>query len=692
MALVSKKKEGSTNSVLRINPYDIPEFVLDLVGKICTAKDNNIEIGNFRKKIRDYYYPVNPDDQEPQNSLFSFIEYHRENLKDLDFHYHLMGYINSIVRQLCMHENTKHTQVVVAGGFSSGKSSFLNRLTNSVDLLPTGVEPVSVIKTYLYCSKNIEQIRVRGVNQKNTVVDLSKDVLQAIQHASKSKVYLASVLNELFVDIPSQNLDGLAFIDTPGYNNSDAKNECNGTTDRETAEKSLKNANVLFWLVDCEKGTTVNEDLEMIRKVPDNCKVLIIFNKADKKGEKESENIVKNNASVIFENIKKERVIDIIAFSSLDNRIYYSYEGNTSLDDIMNQVRQVGNGFSELESSLKNIRQLFDDEIENAEELKKKIEDELKTEIDKCKESYNALTEIKDKLAKAKDDSRTVICDNFDEALTVAYKLYECSSNEINNCISLLDDLDKYMDSKLTDSGNLPYICEKSADKNSSCVNAHNAAVEQYNSLFESMTDDYRNSIADQIDNNLDFVEKIVTDDYSDDEEEKEKSKENIKYLKDLASSFSKYCDELLSVLNDAIESYKKNYKSIATVSDDSDSQSPDIFKSIDTGVYNTFIRCFTNGVDINVCNADGYNPMTYAVASGNNDMVRFMLDHDADPNIKDKRGYNAFHTAVENQFRDICTLLLSYDSDLKTTVTEAGEDVNALVQKHTFDKWVANL
>ena len=72
MALVSKKKEGSTNSVLRINPYDIPEFVLDLVGKICTAKDNNIEIGNFSKKIRDYYYPVNPDDQEPQNSLFSF--------------------------------------------------------------------------------------------------------------------------------------------------------------------------------------------------------------------------------------------------------------------------------------------------------------------------------------------------------------------------------------------------------------------------------------------------------------------------------------------------------------------------------------------------------------------------------------------------------------------------------------------
>lgn len=665
MALVSKKKEGSTNSVLRINPYDIPEFVLDLVGKICTAKDNNIEIGNFRKKIRDYYYPVNPDDQKPQNSLFSFIEDHRKKLKDLDFHYHLMGYINSIGRQLCMHENTKHTQVVVAGGFSSGKSSFLNRLTNSVDLLPTGVEPVSVIKTYLYCSKNIEQIRVRGVNQKNTVVDLSKDVLQAIQHASKSKVYLASVLNELFVDIPSQNLDGLAFIDTPGYNNSDAKNECNGTTDRETAEKSLKNANVLFWLVDCEKGTTVNEDLEMIHEVPGNCKVLIIFNKADKKGEKESENIVKNNASVIFENIEKERVIDIIAFSSLDNRIYYSYEGNTSLDDIMNQVRQVGNGFSELESSLKNVRQLFDDEIENAEELKKNTEEKHNKKVDEANDKFKDFSDYKTFLRNIRESSRYFMCDSYTHIWTDVNLLYDNLKKRI-----LLDTFSDIF--------------------NNSC----RGSLEIEDLVDPKSWEDYRSDrekTAKNIDIICDRLEENY-DNWSILEKEKKDLKKSFKDWKDLASSFSKYRDELLSVLNDAIESYKKNYKSIAIVSVDSDSQSPDIFKSIDTGVYNTFIRCFTNGVDINVCNADGYNPMTYAVASGNNDMVRFMLDHDADPNIKDKRGYNAFHTAVENQFRDICTLLLSYDSDLKTTVTEAGEDMNALVQKHTFDKWVANL
>jgi ankyrin repeat protein len=79
------------------------------------------------------------------------------------------------------------------------------------------------------------------------------------------------------------------------------------------------------------------------------------------------------------------------------------------------------------------------------------------------------------------------------------------------------------------------------------------------------------------------------------------------------------------------------------------------------------------------------------AIQIGNNMMVQFMLDHDADPAIKDRRGYNAFHTAVENQYRDICKILLDADPDLIDTKTASGETVEELANKHTFTKWIKN-
>jgi len=89
------------------------------------------------------------------------------------------------------------------------------------------------------------------------------------------------------------------------------------------------------------------------------------------------------------------------------------------------------------------------------------------------------------------------------------------------------------------------------------------------------------------------------------------------------------------------------------------------------------------------LCNAEGYNPMTFAVKTGNSQMVKFMLDHNADPNIKDNRGYNAFHTAVENQYRNICELLLNEDPDLVDTETTKGESAEDIMEKNTFNKWL---
>ena len=64
------------------------------------------------------------------------------------------------------------------------------------NLLPTGTQPISVVKTYLYCNAKKKKVTVEGVNLKNVLVELPTNVLQAIQHANSSNVHLASVLEK----------------------------------------------------------------------------------------------------------------------------------------------------------------------------------------------------------------------------------------------------------------------------------------------------------------------------------------------------------------------------------------------------------------------------------------------------------------------------------------------------------------
>ena len=135
------------------------------------------------------------------------------------------------------------------------------------------------------------------------------------------------------------------------------------------------------------------------------------------------------------------------------------------------------------------------------------------------------------------------------------------------------------------------------------------------------------------------------------------------------------------------IKLYQKQNR--ATDVQNNEHEAPNVFDCIQKGDYKRFLRSFEGGVDLSVCNADGYNPLTLAVQTGNNMMVQFMLDHLADPAIKDRRGYNAFHTAVENQYRDICKMLLDVDPDLINTKTSAGISVEALAKKQTFMKWI---
>lgn len=674
---ISKKQPSALGGVpqkqvIKVNPYENPENVLELMSSICSAVPTtdssiywNYLYNAFLKEIHG-------------KSLKDYIKEKRGNLLNYDFVHDLDEYCSNLSLALTSHENTEHTQIVVAGGFSSGKSSFLNRLTNCSNLLPTGVEPVSVVKTYLYCSRNNRNITVKGVNQKNILVNLNVGVLQAIQHAKKSNIYLASVLEKLFVEIPSNDLDGLVFIDTPGYNNSEKPNQSNGKTDKETALEAMKEGNVLFWLVDCERGTTVSEDIEIIKQFKG--KKVFIFNKADKKGVSECEKIVEEAARTLSAVFPNEDIIDIIAYSTLENKIYYS-KNKKNLSSIVSEARKSGNGVTELNSLKDLIGMLFDDEIAACQR-----------ELVKIKEEYDKFVELKREREKTyrdlkyNDDEyitcevRQALVDNYNALLKAADRITSASLNSLEQFEEFLRTMYRWDNEEHECwSNTLTPKIDSAANKYEKCCDRHNSAIN-----YSYYKEDYRRDLAERIRN-------FIADQFKERYDSVCQECENLLVRKtneeNMERIFSEYKRVFMEALDLGIKAYQKEYKAINVQKEDY--IVPNVFECIVKDDYKRFLHSFEDGVDLMVCNVDGYNPLTLAVQTGNNMMVQFMLEHEADPSIKDKRGYNAFHTAVENQFRDICKLLLDYNPDLIYEKTASGETVETLANKQTFTKWI---
>lgn len=668
------KEVPHRKQIIKVNPYENAENVMELMANICSAQPS-VDTDTYWNIIRDAY-----DKQVGGKSLKEYLNENRVDLFDIDFRHDLNDLFQKISLCLDRRENTEHTQIVVAGGFSSGKSSFLNRLTNCVNLLPTGVEPVSVVKTYLYCSENNNMVSVKGVNLKNVLVNLDTGVLQAIQHAKQSNVYLASVLDKLFVEIPSKSLDGIVFIDTPGYNNSNKANKSNGKTDRETALEALKEGNVLFWLVDCERGTTVTDDIEIIKQFEG--KKVFIFNKADKKGYQESEKIVENAARVLYKEFPQDEIIDIIAFSTLDNKIYYSKNKKT-LSTIVTESKREGNGISELNDLKEQISELFDDEIDwaniNIDKIKEVYKEKVALKNERESEFRKVRSEDNDEDYITRD-LRKVLVDSYEEVFKAAKNITHASLESLNEFRNFLDEMVLWDNSEHECWVNTlrPKI-DSAWNRYNLCCDRHNSAAEYSyynNNCRKNLSKRIQNIIADRAKDIYDLKCKECKDLLD------KKAK-----LEAIIKNMQGYQNLFMGALDMGIRLYKQQNKATTFYKDDD--FIPNVFESIQKDNYKHFLLSFEKGVDLSVCNTDGYNPLTFAVQAGNNQMVQFLLDHNADPSLKDRRGYNAFHTAVENQYRDICKLLLEVDPDLISTETDSGESAKELAQKATFAKWI---
>ncbi|GHR10307.1 hypothetical protein JP0089_13890 [Helicobacter pylori] len=167
------------------------------------------------------------------------------------------------------------SMVAVGGGFSAGKSSFLNHLLGLK--LPYGVEPVTAIPTY--CLKGEREVLI-GRSQNGGMVELP-DFSFDHKTLNAFGFDLKSIMTFMILSSPTMLFKHLCFIDTPGY---DAPNQGYTGGDRQASKEYLNHAKHILWFISCERGGIEKSDLDYLQELYEEGKqVFIVLNKADLK-------------------------------------------------------------------------------------------------------------------------------------------------------------------------------------------------------------------------------------------------------------------------------------------------------------------------------------------------------------------------------------------------------------------------
>ncbi len=169
------------------------------------------------------------------------------------------------------------TIVAVGGGFSAGKSTFLNNLLGLKLKLPEDMNPTTAIPTY--CLKGKKEV-LMGFSQNGGVVELPH--LKFNHQFLKSLGFnLKEIMPFMLLSAPSVPFEFLCFIDTPGYNPA---NQGYTGGDKEASKESLKHAKHILWLVSCERGGIESDDLEFLQELyeEEGKQVFIVLSRADR--------------------------------------------------------------------------------------------------------------------------------------------------------------------------------------------------------------------------------------------------------------------------------------------------------------------------------------------------------------------------------------------------------------------------
>ncbi|MCQ2812975.1 dynamin-like GTPase family protein [Helicobacter pylori] len=280
------------------------------------------------------------------------------------------------------------TIVAVGGGFSAGKSTFLNNLLGLKLKLPEDMNPTTAIPTY--CLKGKKEV-LMGFSQNGGMVELPHLAFDH-QFLKSLGFNLKEIMPLMLLSAPSVPFEFLCFIDTPGYNPG---NQGYTGGDKEASKESLKHAKHILWLISCEHGGIESDDLEFLQELyeEEGKQVFIVLSRADRRTKSQLEEVAikiretLENNGIEFLGIgaySATRYLEIKEFSE-KSKVF------NSLEEFLMKLNQRSEKQNEILESLYEVHSMY--------------EKAIKQDANKFKRYQKALHSVKlDLMQKGFDD------------------------------------------------------------------------------------------------------------------------------------------------------------------------------------------------------------------------------------------------------------------------------------------------
>lgn len=345
----------------------------DLIARILNAKTNNEGLEEYQSIL----------DNE-------FLEFASgvDSLKEKEIALLTLQEIKKELQLVASYPSLfQKTIVAVGGGFSAGKSTFLNNLLGLKLKLPEDIDPTTAIPTY--CLKGKKEV-LMGFSQNGGMVELPHLAFDH-QFLKSLGFNLKEIMPFMLLSAPRVPFEFLCFIDTPGYNPG---NQGYTGGDKEASKESLKHAKHILWLISCERGGIESDDLEFLQELYEEGKqVFIVLSRADRRTKSQLEEV-----AIKIKETLKDNGIEFLGIGAYSSTRYQEYK----------EFSEKSKVFNSLEKFLMKLNQRSEKQneiLESLYEVHQMYEKAIKQDANRFKRYQKALRSVKlDLMEKGFDD------------------------------------------------------------------------------------------------------------------------------------------------------------------------------------------------------------------------------------------------------------------------------------------------
>lgn len=239
--------------------------------------------------------------------------------------YEILNRVLSEMRQVISNPKLfSRKKCAVGGGFSSGKSSFINSfMLSSKTRLATSIKPTTALPCFVISG---EEPAISGVSPHFGVFSLPRELYKGIDHSLLATIpfNIKKIISYITVETPLDDMlfGHISLIDTPGYDAAALGTSCG---DIEIAKKSVADADSLVWVIGLDaNGTIKDSDLSILEELDfghdDYRQLYIVANKAELKTSAQIEEIIDT-----FEEILNDYGINYAGISAYSSNLKKEY-------------------------------------------------------------------------------------------------------------------------------------------------------------------------------------------------------------------------------------------------------------------------------------------------------------------------------------------------------------------------------